>query len=91
MPTAKKRKAVQPKAHVASATIELYDYGGRILLTRQVVTPKGHESNFIDCVGRFIYKEKLNTNHLLEKWDAKNRVIRIIKTVRCSKSSGICF
>ena len=89
--TTTKKKVVQPKAPIAPATIELYDYGGKQLLASQTVVPKNNERNFIDCVGRFIYQNKLNTNHLLEKWDKKNRIIRIIKTTGNSKTSGDWF
>jgi hypothetical protein len=86
-----KKKAVQPKAPIAPATIELYDYDGITLITQRSVTPKGKETNFIDCVGRFIHDQKLNTNHILEKWDEKKRLITIIKTTGKSKSSGNVF
>lgn len=86
-----KKNSAQTQETFQPATIELYDFGGKTLLDKEVVTLKNKERNFVDSVGRFIYKHKLNPNHLLERWYKKERQIHLIKTTGNSKTSGDCF
>lgn len=72
-----------------TATINLYK--DKVLIKTQTVVRPETEPNFVNCVGRFIYQNKIDSNHLIQKWHPASSLIELFITEGNSHNEGECF